>query len=846
MLSSGLTKSKLSQNFPRAVLYGPQADMGLGKTNIYLRQGLSQIAILQKFLGSPTITGQLIAACIESAKVEIGIGRDLFSLDYALYSSWLTPCWIKSIWQFAHHNDIIIQDRSTPLLQLRRSNDLFLMEIFSQGEYAFSTAALQHINRCRIYLNVTTLSDICTGDGKEIVKLYYHGERDPSRPTYYKWPVQPKPSRYAWRLWRKAIKVNFLQPQAGMTLMYAMRRPGRWTDGRKDDWIWFYFPRTDRIYKRDGVRWKIFKRRGRGRMARSSTYVYQHDALGPPNGLVRATIERGTRDRLHLSGFAKEGPNGFIGHPHLDYPTDTARTIGDIDQLTRGIQEGNLRLVCDGSYKPEEGLGTAAWIIETEDQQHKVIGCHEVPGHHSFQCSYRSEFFGILGAIMTINRICKEHQIHEGSITLKCDGKGSIDVINYLHAVINNTRLHFDIIGSIKRAIDTSPIQWTFQHIKGHQDDAENFEYLDRWAQLNVMADQLAKNHRQQIHQHGTSQAEDLTLPFTLCAVRWEQYPGMYIHISSKLQNTLEHLITQRTLRTYWETKHNIVGRQKRYVDWEVSNKSAKSYKRKIWLAKWESGICGVGKMLKAWNYQNHDHCPRCGKHAEDVTHVVRCREPEATALWKKEIKKLEVWMTTNGGHPEMISAVCSNLNHWRDPEAIALRTPLTRDAVYEQSQIGWGKLLFGLMSKRWRQIQQQHFLNNNSQKSATLWMAKVQRRIWEIAWELWMHRNNMLHDDNKSVHYEEASAIRREIRKEYRRQQWATQDHVYLFQTSVQDRLNDSITRQQLWLTSVWAAQRQVTSDFDDADPLAKNCFRRWKRKLNLDDDDNHESMED
>ena len=30
-------------------------------------------------------------------------------------------------------------------------------------------------------------------------------------------------------------------------------------------------------------------------------------------------------------------------------------------------------------------------------------------------------------------------------------------------------------------------------HIKGHQGDAENFQNLTRWAQINVMADHKAK-----------------------------------------------------------------------------------------------------------------------------------------------------------------------------------------------------------------------------------------------------------------------------------------------------------------------------------------------------------------
>jgi hypothetical protein len=48
------------------------------------------------------MSGELLRNSIEAAKVEVGVGRNLFSLDFPLFQSLLTESWVKSTWQFAY------------------------------------------------------------------------------------------------------------------------------------------------------------------------------------------------------------------------------------------------------------------------------------------------------------------------------------------------------------------------------------------------------------------------------------------------------------------------------------------------------------------------------------------------------------------------------------------------------------------------------------------------------------------------------------------------------------------------------------------------------------------------
>jgi hypothetical protein len=75
-----------------------------------------------------------------------------------------------------------------------------------------------------------------------------------------------------------------------------------------------------------------------------------------------------------------------------------------------------------------------------------------------------------------------------------CNGKSALNHIfneaTGYDADINGA--DYDMISSIQMAIQQSPVCWSYQHVKGHQDD-DGTRRLDWWARLNVEIDDLAK-----------------------------------------------------------------------------------------------------------------------------------------------------------------------------------------------------------------------------------------------------------------------------------------------------------------------------------------------------------------
>ena len=180
------------------------------------------------------------------------VGRNLFNLDYAKFGILLSTRWIKSLWKFSSEYDITITDRIHSYPQISRENDVFLMEAFeAQG---FSPQKLQMLlNKCRIYLQALTLSDLMSCKGDTFTTSFFCQRDNQKRNNYYHWPFQPIPSQKIMKLWKSALKKTF-QLRAGVT----KHKLGRWLHSNFNNWTWFFHPHSQLLYQRFGHVWTIW------------------------------------------------------------------------------------------------------------------------------------------------------------------------------------------------------------------------------------------------------------------------------------------------------------------------------------------------------------------------------------------------------------------------------------------------------------------------------------------------------------------------------------------------------------------------------------------------------------
>jgi len=151
---------------PRALVHAPLSSRGLNIPDLYTEQGIKYIEqIIAHGYRDHSITGKLLRGSIQQTKVELGLPGALLHQDYSKYHQLITDTWVKHAWLFLWEHSMSMEDDG-PHLQLRREGDQFLVAAFSAAGYTKTNLA--RLNRCHLFLQVTTLADVTTGPGRAI------------------------------------------------------------------------------------------------------------------------------------------------------------------------------------------------------------------------------------------------------------------------------------------------------------------------------------------------------------------------------------------------------------------------------------------------------------------------------------------------------------------------------------------------------------------------------------------------------------------------------------------------------------------------------------------------------
>ena len=228
LLQTALPQNRINRNFFRKSLRAPGGFLGLNFPCEYTSQIVSHMECLIRRRGQSTITGRLLEGTIEVAKAELGLPGKLFSHSAPSFSHLLTSSWIKDIWHKIHDNTITFKENTNDL-QLKYENDQFIMT--AVHKLPLTPKQIRMINKYRIYLQVYTFSDLCSGDGFYLLPYYCKRFNPLSHFTDLEWPDQgPLPDR-SWRLWIRTIS-NILPSLDSGCLLYPLgdwiRRPKTW------------------------------------------------------------------------------------------------------------------------------------------------------------------------------------------------------------------------------------------------------------------------------------------------------------------------------------------------------------------------------------------------------------------------------------------------------------------------------------------------------------------------------------------------------------------------------------------------------------------------------------------
>ena len=266
------------------------------------------------------------------------------------------------------------------------------------------------------------------------------------------------------------------------------------------------------------------------------------------------------------------------------------------------------------------------------------------------------------------------------------------------------------------------------------------------------------------------------------------------------------------TARQWWAKRNHFPESSTSTIDWNACGRALKSSARAWhhWITKHNSGFCAVGRNMARWNQWPQSNCPRCSSENETNTHVILCPEETATHTWLTAIHRLRQWMLSQKTEPGICRAICSNLLSWRSNTEPTRNTSYFRGlaaALQAQATIGWKALLAGFIAIEWSGVQEAYYQWVGSRRSGRRWAAALIKKIWEVSWDMWEHRNGFVH--TPSANTVASRAITRALRQEHALgiHSLPRQDQ-HLFRITLDTLLQSRVEVQQAWLSNVKAAR--------------------------------------
>jgi hypothetical protein len=307
---------------------------------------------------------------------------------------------------------------------------------------------------------------------------------------------------------------------------------------------------------------------------------------------------------------------------------------------------------------------------------------------------------------------------------------------------------------------------------------------------------------------------------------------GQKIH--SYLQSSLYEEIYRSKMSLHWERKQRMTTERSILVNWPACASAMQRLKisRRHWIAKHSEGMCGVGKWLVIWKEREHPDCPRCSAF-EDAQHVWNCPSPEATLIRTTGISTLSSWMEDVQTATDINQAITTRLTQWSAQlpfTPIPLLTEDTQAAVAAQDDIGWDNFFEGRVAKDWEYAQDSHYKWCKSRRSGRRWTISLIQKLWDIAWDLWENRNDMLYAKENAEALHGMDAVDDDIHRHFQRGPVGLlPNDQALLSGSVNDVLSTPIFYRQRWLLRMDNARSRANRRQADTYQAERQLFAAW-----------------
>lgn len=499
----------------------------------------------------------------------------------------------------------------------------------------------------------------------------------------------------------------------------------------------------------------------------------------------------------------------------VSWPSDQGRHIAEC------LSNGTAKLVSDGSYDPVSQRCVASFTICGTDHSLRIKGSLPSPGPFSIQDSYRGELAGIYGGLVAVHRLVDHFSITAGTLCVACDGKAALtQSVLYGHLPPRPFVAHSDVIAAIRHIVQTTPLTLIPNHVRGHQRERGGYQGavligpLDELASLNEEIDEDANDFRRRLP------PEDYPLlqhfPSSLWVLKVLDTPILHQH-----RRSLMHHMSSPDLMHYWSESRNKFGpHDHSVINWPATTRcmSNLTAKRRLHTTKIATTFVAVRRRQKLRGQSHLDTCPRCIQASlptttESVAHLLSCPSPPNQALWNTSLVELEEWLVAQVTDPRLTVMIISALRSCTS----GVNPSPPGDGYHAlwqlQMEVGWQSLLEGRMVVGWSEAQDRYYRLQGlpSSRNGLRWLTLLLRKLLDIAWDQWEHRNGILHHQSEGIRHSE---LQQQVRQEFQLGAHRTPALRRLFSAGLPSILRRRTIQLEQWLELVQAYRAQPVPD--------------------------------
>jgi hypothetical protein len=464
ILQALLPKLHINRHTARSIIHGPSELGGLALPQLYTTQGVDKLYLLLGHLRIKDRTGALIHSDLTYLQLLSGSGTFILNQDQKHYR-WVEQGWLTSIWAFINSSNLQLVYPNQWVPTLPRQHDQYIMEFFQTLHLSHTT--MEQLNRCRLYLQVVTVSDISSACGKYILPMTKTGNIDPARSSTLRWVTQGKPTKADWSIWARSL-AHF--EQHGRLIQPL----GPWIATTHQRWEYFLHPETHIVYfRRDNTQHSytpIIQPNPRTRQQSRPWYDFHSPTplLQYPQGpLHPVTLEHDFAitgslfqvayssnpipQPVHLSQ-VQPGEQFFAALLALD---TNPIPISELNEAATG---NSLHIQCGSNYNVERGLTTGTWLFCTTRTLYSYTSS-SIPG----KTRRRAELTSIMGALYVLTLVNPSF----GQVNLSSNNKRALyDALGFepLGVTLAN-KPDYDILLEIRRLRTSLTININSYHV---------------------------------------------------------------------------------------------------------------------------------------------------------------------------------------------------------------------------------------------------------------------------------------------------------------------------------------------------------------------------------------------